>query len=89
MKLETISQAMRSVYPDFVVKRKSGVAAVEDVSESVMDAFPGDEIQGFEDIGQFLADHISPDSEAADLFDESDVAEVLATTWKEKRTEIA
>ena len=89
MKLETISQAMRSVYPDFVVKRKSGVAAVEDVSESVMDDFPGDEVQGFEDIGQFLADHVSPDSEAADLFDESDVAEVLATTWKEKCTEIA
>lgn len=40
LKLDTISQAMRSVYPDFVNRKKSGAAAVEDFPDVGLDDNP-------------------------------------------------
>ena len=90
MKLETISQSMRSVYPDFVVRKRAGVAMVEDEPPQVREDAAGasDEVQGFEDIELFLADFVPTEPETSELFEEGEVAEVLATTWKEKRAEI-
>eukprot|EP00435_Cladocopium_sp_Y103_P057373 s281_g19.t1 len=88
MKLETISQSMRSVYPDFVVRRRAGAAVVDDEPPQTRDNAVSDEVQGFEDIELFLADFVPAEPEASDLYEEGDVAEVLATTWKEKRAEI-
>eukprot|EP00435_Cladocopium_sp_Y103_P045506 s941_g13.t1 len=89
MKLNTISQAMRSVYPDFVVRRKTGAALVEDDPEVIHEP-SSEEVQGFEDIELFLADFVpTAAEEAPDAFDEPDVAEILAATWKDKRAEIS
>ena len=50
-----------------------------------------DEVQGFDDVEAFLTDYVPQDiSEQADeQFEESEVAEILATTWKDKRQELA
>eukprot|EP00435_Cladocopium_sp_Y103_P021891 s1135_g5.t1 len=89
LKLETISQAMRSVYPDFVVKRRTGAAIVEgDFPETTADE-TSDEVQGFEDIELFLTDFVATPHADDEAIEEGDVAEVLATTWKDKRAEIA
>eukprot|EP00435_Cladocopium_sp_Y103_P004458 s5902_g1.t1 len=91
MKLDTISQAMRSVYPDFICKRRTGVALVEEdeIDTSAPSALDTDEVQGFDDIELFLADHLPPVAEVSEAFDEPEIAEVLAATWKEKRMEIS
>ena len=88
LKREEVSKAMRSCYPDFVVNRRKAVALVQDDQEP---APPSDsEVAGFDDIELFLADHELPVlAEDAEDFGEEDVAEVLATSWKEKRAEIA
>lgn len=92
LKLDTISQAMRSVYPDFVNRRKAGVAAVEEFASTPDDdGNPlNDEVTGFDDIELFLADHLD-DSDQVDgeAFQEHETAEVLATSWKERRLEIS
>eukprot|EP00435_Cladocopium_sp_Y103_P055765 s362_g18.t1 len=92
-KLETISRAMRSVYPDFVHRKRTAVALVED--EPDLDStgtWQSDEVQGFADVEAFITEH-HPDlptaqGETAEMFPESDVAEILAATWKEKRAEL-
>ena len=87
MTRDTISTSMRSVYPDFVVKRRPGVAAVEEVlSDGELQDDAG--VQGFDDIELFLADYITSDDLPEEQFDEEQIAEVLATTWREKRAEI-
>ena len=81
---------MRSVYPDFVCRRKSAVALVEDSVEhdGSLSASASDEVQGFDDIELFLTDYVA--EEAVDeQFQEQEVAEILATTWKQRRTEIS
>ena len=88
LKLDTISQAMRSVYPDFTVKRRTGAAVVEgDFPEATADEV-SDEVQGFEDIELFLTDFVATPHDDEEVIEEHDVAEVLAATWKEKRAEI-
>ena len=58
MSHETISKSMRSVYPDFVVKGRAGVALVEDnVSDDEHHDDAG--VQGFDDIELFLADYVT------------------------------
>ena len=88
MKLETIAQAMRSVYPDFVVKRRTGVALVEDDIPESEGVTGDDEVSGFDDIELFLADFLQEQSAEGEHYEEQDIAEVLATTWKEKRAEL-
>ena len=89
LKREEISRAMRSCYPDFVVSRRKTIALVED---STTGAVPGDETEvgGFDDVELFLADHeVNFPADESEFFPEQEVAEVLASTWKEKRAEIA
>jgi hypothetical protein len=89
LKLETVSKAMRSVYPDFTYKRRNAAAMVEEVDQQSLDN-NCDEVQGFDDVEAFLTDYVPQDtSEQADeQFEESEVAEILATTWKDKRQEL-
>eukprot|EP00435_Cladocopium_sp_Y103_P043845 s603_g12.t1 len=89
LKLDTISQAMRSVYPDFIARRKTGVAVVEDECQDVTHEATSDEVQGFEDIELFLTDFVEPPTTENDALEEGDIAEVLATSWKDKRAEMA
>ena len=55
-------------------------------------AVPGKELKvgGFDDVELFLANHeITFPADESEFFPEQEVAEVLASTWKEKRAEIA
>ena len=90
LSLDKISQAMRSVYPDFVVRRRTGVALVEDDDMGIDLPMPelSQEVQGFDDIETFLADFVKPDADDAEVYEEHEVAEVLAVSWKERRAEI-
>eukprot|EP00435_Cladocopium_sp_Y103_P024394 s443_g6.t1 len=79
---------MRSVYPDFVSCRKSAVALLEDFPEPDNALSASEEIQGFDDIEMFLTDYVVDDA-TEEQFQEQEVAEILATTWKQRRTEIS
>lgn len=101
LKMDAISQSMRSCFPDYVVKKKkSGYAAAhaveglpqdEDNLAAPVEAPANNE---FEEIEQFLAEHghtveIEPDDpQSAGIFDEAETAEILAVSWKEKRAEL-
>ena len=88
LKREEISKAMGSCYPDFVVNLRKAVALVQD--DPTMTPPSNSDVAGFDDIELFLADHeLPPQDDDTSEFLEGDVAEVLATTWNEKRAEIA
>ena len=92
LKRDDISQAMRSCFPEKVLSAKKYAAnLVEDGSIDLeLDGTEPNSADEFTDIEMFLTEHqrdLQPlDGEA---FDEKDVAEVLAVTWKEKRQELA
>ena len=81
-----INVALRSCYPDLIVKKKA-TASVEEV-------FPVEGLDGSPQIEAELADvadRLEDCMQAADGddFPETDVAAVLATTWHEKRQELS
>ena len=86
MKREEIGRAMRSCYPEFTCPRRKqyGLSLVED--EQLQDDSPVDNQEEFEDVEQFLAEHsLAGDAE---VYDEPDIAEALAVTWKERRQDL-
>ena len=91
LKREEISRAMRSCYPDFTAsKRKSmGASIVEDASLDFPDIPESNEEIDFEDVEQFLADYDADPQDETEVFEEKDVADVLAVSWREKRKEIS
>eukprot|EP00435_Cladocopium_sp_Y103_P003701 s6229_g1.t1 len=91
LKREAIASALRSCYPDLVVRKR----AVALVDETLAVQGPSEDLQPdleqeFEDVHQFLMDHeLHTDETATDeTFNEDDVAEVLAATWKDRRQEL-
>jgi hypothetical protein len=91
LKRESIASALRSCYPDLVI-RKRGVAYVEEalaVQGPRDDEIEDDEAE-FDDVCQFLADHdVEPEIQGTgETFHEDDVAEVLAASWKDRRQEL-
>ena len=87
LKVDEISRAMRSCYPEFVAKNKShGISLVEEPEETFDLEEPS--AAEFEDIEAFLADHESGDVEN-EAYPENEVAEILAVSWKDKRKEIS
>ena len=100
LKMDAVSQSMRSCFPDYVVKKKSGYASahvVEDLPlEESSHPAPADAHSSheFEEIEQFLAEHghateNEPDDPlSAGIFEEAETAEILAVSWKEKRAEL-
>ena len=96
LKFDDVSQAMRSCYPEFVVpkRRSQPMHYVQDEEESWYDygEYDGSEDadQGFNDVEMFLAEHdYTEEAEDTEVYQEAEVAEVLATTWREKRNELA
>ena len=87
LKREEIGRAMRSCYPDFVVgkRRAAGISLVEDSLPPEDDIAADEE---FDELEQFLAEHQVASEEPDELFDEPDVAEALAVSWKERRKEM-
>ena len=88
LKREAISKAMRSCYPDFINSRKKAVAFVQDESADSLEHAHDDEVAGFDDVELFLADHVQDLPAGDEEYPEEEVAEVLASTWKDKRAEI-
>ena len=99
LKFDDVSQAMRSCYPEYVVpkRRSHGAHYAEYDDESTWwDEAYGPDLEprasegGFDDVEMFLAEHntaIEPLEE--ETYQENEVAEVLAATWKEKRQELS
>ena len=90
LKRESIASALRSCYPDLVIKRK-GAASVEETL-AVQPSDPQDlaEELDFEDVEEFLTDHTGRDLPQGEDegYPEQEVAEVLAASWREKRQEL-
>ena len=102
LKMETQSQAMRSCFPELVVSRKRHpVHYVEDEEEAwwsndSYNGYPETDLPegpdgNFQDVELFLTDYdkATNDFETEEAFPETEVAEVLATTWREKRQELS
>ena len=91
LKREEISKALRSCYPDFVVPKKKafGVSIVDE--QATEEDFPtGSEGDDFADVEQFLAEHGSGSNvNEEEIYEEDDMREVLAVSWKEKRQELS
>eukprot|EP00435_Cladocopium_sp_Y103_P011977 s1627_g3.t1 len=87
LKKDAISAALRSCYPDYVVKKKA--AAIVDEMYPVEDH---DDVaslnQEFDDVQGLLEDHHGDTGSDQEAYAEEDVAGVLAATWKEKRQEL-
>lgn len=86
---EQIGKALRSCFPDMVLsnnKRTSAAHLVDDAAEEFRASEADD---AFLDVELLLAEHGHGDVvDPADEFQESDIVDVLAVTWKEKRAEI-
>ena len=97
LKFDAMAVWMRSCLPDFTVpkRRATGAHLVEtksmaEVMGSVDDEDPNVGVADFQDIELFLAEHVEDDTAPTDeCFDEKDVADILAVSWKEKRQELA
>ena len=87
LKREDIGKALRSCYPEFTVpkKRVFGAAAVSDDPSSFDEGLEQDDDAEFGDVEQFLADTAGADDEPDESYEESEVREILATTWQERR----
>eukprot|EP00435_Cladocopium_sp_Y103_P044898 s702_g12.t1 len=85
-----IGKAMRSCYPEYVVsKRRTAGAGLVDVDPSDPEDFEKDPM--VQEVEAFLAEHDSlpvPD-EADEIYEEHEVAEALAVSWKDKRRELS
>ena len=85
---EEIGKAMRSCYPDYVVPKKKTFGAGV-VTDELHSEDPGEEdpSNDFDDVELFLAegDDEGNSELSQDPFEESEVKEILATTWQEKR----
>ncbi|CAK9066521.1 unnamed protein product [Durusdinium trenchii] len=91
MKREEIGKAMRSCYPEFVMKKKhiAGVAMVEEsiVGERVSEI--SDLVDDFNDVEQFLAEYQQDEALEEEVYEEAEVAEALAISWKDRRQELS
>ena len=101
LRLETVMAAMRSCFPDFKARAKSsklrnstayiveGDREDPDLGHGEQEADPCDSVV-FE-VEAFLADHgVTKETTApSDAFEEAEVAEILAATWRERRNEIS
>ena len=92
LKRDKIAASLRSCFPDYVAKRRSAVALTEEllaVEHDLNDEAA--EEHDFSDVQQFLQDHpeAGAGEDSTEAFAEADVAEVLALSWKERRSELS
>ena len=97
LKFEAMALSMRSCFPEFTVpkRRSAGAHLVEtkpltEAMGPVNDDDPNTGATDFQDIELFLAEHVEDEAATADeCYEEKDVADILAVSWKEKRQELA
>ena len=97
LKFDDISQSMRSCFPDYVVPKKKSFHAhlLDDLGgdeEAATTTTPGPVSSDFQDVELFLTEHGhelgEPNDENETVLEESEAAEILAATWKERRVEL-
>ena len=87
LKKESVGKAMRSCFPDYVVPRKKSFGAGIVVNED--EDPPSDTDPLTDEIEAFLAEHETAEpQDAEEVYDEQEVAEALAVSWRDKRKEI-
>lgn len=89
LKQDEIGRSMRSCYPDYIVpkKRSFGAGLIEATDDAV--AVDEESESVIQEVEALLADHAEQAHDEPDeVFEESEVAEALAVTWKEKRKEL-
>ena len=91
LKQDDIGRSMRSCYPDYVVpKRRSFGASLVEAGDELVANNDDESDAVIQEVEALLADHEAPVLDEPDeVFDESEVAEALAVTWKEKRKELS
>ena len=92
MKRDEIGKAMRSCYPEFMAKKKNVLGAAAVIDGDLHDATAGsslDDVDDFDDVEQFLAEHTDLPHEEPEAYEETEVAEALAVSWKDKRQELS
>ncbi len=89
LKREEISKAIRSCYPEYTMNKKKPMGAAFVEKDDVTADDEVESVDDFHDIEQFLAEHQGNDNEEHEIYEEEEVAEVLAVSWKEKRVELA
>ena len=90
LKRESIAAALRSCYPDMVLScKRVGMAVAEELDTGGGEGIAEQLDDCFSDVEQLLDDHQlgQEATQETETFQESEVAEVLAATWKEKRQE--
>ena len=89
LRKDEIGRAMRSCYPDYVVpKRKSFGAGLVEASDETAAQEEDDADSVFQEVEALIADHGERAEEPDEVYDESEVAEALAVSWKDKRREL-
>lgn len=100
LKFEVVATAMRSCFPDFKANRKSRTASAllvqqPDFDETEFEVSPppadeGPDAVSFDEVEAFLTEHgIQEPNTPNDVYEEEEIAEVLAATWQERRSEIS
>eukprot|EP00435_Cladocopium_sp_Y103_P058196 s1061_g20.t1 len=89
LKRDDVGKALRSCYPEFTVPKKKvfGAGIVADDAGLSDEANDEQDDTGFEDVEQFLADFTGHghDDDTAEAYEESEIQEILAATWQERR----
>ena len=101
LRFDVVVASMRSCFPEFKASRKTGRSSSaflvhrdegdEPDAETVLEPdLEGPDAVQFDEVEAFLAEHgLGDQSGAGEAFEEEEIAEVLAATWKERRTEIS
>ena len=94
LKRQDISVALRSCYPDLILRSKkiNAVHLADDHAGDMEPSEGGDETEpdDFQDVEALLSEHAASNPSGTETaFEETETAEVLAVSWKEKRQELA
>ncbi len=95
LKFDSMSQAMRSCFPDLVISGRKATSVnlvdLRDQDPEGSSAEPASQADGdFNDVELFLHEFDEPEVPAVDeVYEEKDVAEILAVSWKDKRQELS
>jgi hypothetical protein len=100
LKMDKVCEAFYSCFPNFKAK-KHLIRGAMLAEVAVSDAAPYDSFDdplggsgnpfgssGFEDVEALLAEHGGSEEAGDEIFEEGDVIEILAVSWKERRGEI-
>ena len=95
LKFDSMSQAMRSCFPDLVISGRKATSVnlvdLRDQDSAGSVGEPGGQADGdFNDVELFLHEFDEPEAPVDDeVYEEKDIAEILAVSWKDKRQELS